>query len=71
MKFLEQCPVTSPPTNQRKVTHPADLPPNFAFKNSSLGVPVVAPWVTNPIKIHENAGLIAGLAPWVKDPALP
>ena len=28
--------VTSPPTNQRRVTHPANLPVNFAYKNSSL-----------------------------------
>lgn len=28
--------VSSPPTNQKKATHPAVLPPNFAYKNSSL-----------------------------------
>ena len=36
LRFLEYHPVTSPPTNQRKVTHPADLPPHFAYRNSSL-----------------------------------
>ena len=35
-RFLEHFPVTSPPTNQRKVMHPAALPQNFAYKNSSL-----------------------------------
>ena len=30
-------------------------------------VPVVAQQVKNPTNIHENAGLILGLAQWVKD----
>ena len=36
-----------------------------------LGVPVVAQQVKNPTSILENAGLIPGLAHWVKDLALP
>ena len=35
-RVLEHCPVTSPPTNQNKVTHPAALSPDFDYKNFSL-----------------------------------
>ena len=35
------------------------------------GVPFVAQQVTNPTRIHADAGLIPGLAQWVKDRSLP
>ena len=37
----------------------------------SLGVPVVAQWLTNPTRNHEVAGSVPALAHWVNDPALP
>ena len=37
----------------------------------TLGVPVVAQWLTNPTRNHEVAGLVPALAQWVNNLALP
>ena len=41
------------------------------LRGEHLGVPIVAQWLTNPIRNHKVAGSIPGPAQWVKDPVLP
>ena len=41
------------------------------IKNDTLGVPVVAQWLTNPTRNHEVVSSVPALAQWVNDPALP
>ena len=45
-RFLEHRLITSPPTNQKKVSHPAVLTPNFTYK-------------TLPGKPSESLGFLA------------
>ena len=42
----------------------------FLHYKMGIRVPVVAQWAKNPTSFHEDAGLIPGLVPWLKDPAL-
>ena len=42
---------------------------NTGYKIRSLGGPILAHWIKNPTSFCEDAGLIPGLAQWVKDSA--
>ena len=43
----------------------------FLLKICSRGVPFVAQWLMNLIRIREDVGLTPGLAKWIGDLALP
>ena len=46
----------------------------YDFKVSrdlNSGVPIMAQWLTNPVKNHEVVGSIPSLAQWVEDLAFP
>ena len=43
----------------------------YFINRKSLRVPFVTQQLTNPTSIHDDAGLIPGLAQRIKDPVLP
>ena len=58
-------PVTLPPNQSHLLSNPTTT-----ITKSTVVVPIVAHWLTNPTSIHEGVGSTCGLLQWVKDPAL-
>ena len=50
---------------------PDDSDTQSHLRTTAFGVSFVVQRLTNPTRIHEDAGLIHDLTRWVKNPALP
>ena len=75
LRFLECHPITSPPTNHRKVTYTAYLPLTFGYENSSLKTtreirpfghkpPVLLAWPCSKSFCAPNFSISVCLASW-------
>ena len=42
----------------------------FNYRKRRIGAPAVAQWLRTQHSVHENVGLIPGLAQWIMDLAL-